>query len=67
MDGLIFHDNKKKEIDFLLQDKIFIISNIRRYNKIKVHFNSDDIFDSETDKLEHVIAKIQSKPIDNNI
>ena len=48
--GLIFHDNKKQEIDFLLQDKIFIIPNIRRYNKIKVHFNSDDIFDSETEK-----------------
>ena len=41
---------KKKEIDFLLRVKIFIIPNIRRYNKIKVHFNSDDIFDSETEK-----------------
>ena len=40
----------KKKIDFLLQDKIFIIPNIRRYNKIKVNFNSDDIFDSKTEK-----------------
>lgn len=27
--GLIFHDNNKKEIHFLLRDNIFIISNIR--------------------------------------
>ena len=30
------------------QDNIFIIPNIRQYNKIKVHFNH--ILDSETEK-----------------
>ena len=43
---------KKKRNRFSVagQDNIFIIPNIRRYNKIKVNFNFDDILDSENEK-----------------
>ena len=59
--GLIFHDNKKKEIHFLLQDKIFIIPNIRWYFRFRNWKKKTDWY------TRTVIAKIQSKPIDNNI
>lgn len=48
------------------QDNIFIIPNIRQYNKIKVHFNH--ILDSETekkkiDKLEQLSQKSRASQL----
>ena len=55
--GLIFHDNKKKEIHFLLQDKMFIIPNIRWYIRFR-NWKKKQI-----DKLEQLSQKLRASQL----